>query len=116
LAGATAKRVITPGPLHQLLAARNDLTVLTPRRHNQKVPLLEALTQAINQARQISETINSQLVNQYALQRNRARSVGGLATRINAKPAAHTLGLCLNHCPGCPPLALMGFRSSSTMG
>ncbi len=95
------------GPLHQLLAARNALTVLTPRRKNQKAQLPEALTRAINQARQIIETVNSQLVNQFALQRNRAKSVWGLAARAHAKLAAHTLGLYLNHLAGRPLLALM---------
>jgi IS5 family transposase len=95
------------GPLHQLLAWRNDLTVLTPRRRNQKRQLPEALTRAINQARQIIETVNSQLVGQRALQRNRAKSVWGLATRVHAKLAAHTLGLYLNYLAGRPLLALM---------
>ncbi len=95
------------GPLHQLLAARNDLILLTPRRKNQKQQLPEALTRAINQARQIVETVNSQLAGQLALQRNRAKSVWGLATRVHAKLAAHTLGLYLNYLAGRPLLALM---------
>lgn len=95
------------GPLHQLLAARNDLTVLTPRRRNQRDQLPAALTRAVNQARQIIETVNSQLVDQLALQRNRAKSVWGLATRVQAKLAAHTLGLYLNYRLGRPLLALM---------
>lgn len=94
-------------PLHQLLARRNALTVLTPRRNNQRHQLPAALTRAINRARQIIETVNSQLVDQLALQRNRAKSVGGLATRVHAKLAAHTLGLDLNHRAGRPLLALM---------
>ena len=94
-------------PLHQLLAWRNGVTVLTPRRKNQRQQLPEALTRAINQARQIVETVNSQLVGQCNLQRNRAKSVGGLATRVQAKLAAHTLGLYLNYRAGRPLLALM---------
>ena len=95
------------GPLHQLLARRNGVTVLTPRRKNQKAQLPAALTRAINQARQIVETVNSQLAGQLALQRNRAKSVWGLATRVHAKLAAHTLGLYLNYLAGRPLLALM---------
>lgn len=94
-------------PLHQLLARRNGLTVLTPRRKNQKQQLPAALTRAINEARQIVETVNSQLVGQCNLQRNRAKSVWGLATRVAAKLAAHTLGLFLNYRAGRPLLALM---------
>ena len=95
-------------PRHQLLAARNALTVLTPRRRNQQRQLPAALTRAIGRARQIIETVNSRLVGQCHLQRNRAKSLGGLATRIHAKLAAHTLGLYLNYCLGRPLLALMG--------
>jgi transposase len=95
------------GPLHQLLAARNGVTVLTPRRKNQQAQLPAALTRAINQARQIIETVNSQLVGQLALQRNRAKSVWGLATRVHAKLAAHTIGLYLNYLAGRPLLPLM---------
>ncbi len=95
------------GPLHQLLAARNAVAVLTPRRKNQREQLPTALTRAINHARQIIETVNSQLVGQCNLQRNRAKSVCGLATRVHAKLAAHTLGLYLNHLAGRPLLALM---------
>lgn len=94
-------------PLPQLLAARNDLTVLTPRRTNQKAQLPQALTRAINQARQIVETLNSHLVNQFALQRNRAKSVWGLAARVHAKLAAHTLGVYRNYLAARPLLALM---------
>lgn len=95
------------GPLHQRLAAHNGLTVLTPRRRNQREQLPAGLTRAINQARQIIETVNSQLVGQCHLQRNYAKSVWGLATRVHAKLAAHTLGLYLNYCLGRPLLALM---------
>jgi hypothetical protein len=95
------------GPLQQLLAWRNGLTLLTPKRKNQQAQLPAALTRAINEARQIVETVNSQLVGQCHLQRNRAKSVCGLATRVAAKLAAHTLGLYLNYRAGRPLLALM---------
>lgn len=95
------------GPVQRLLAARNALLLLTPRRRNQQRQLPEALTRAINRFRQIIETVNSQLVEQFHLQRSRAKSLSGLATRLNAKLAAHTLGLYLNYRLGRPFLALM---------
>lgn len=95
------------GPVQQHRAARNDLTLRTPRRKNQRRQLPAALTRASNQARQISETVNSQLVGQCNRQRNRAKSLFGLATRIHAKLAAHTLGLYLNYLAGRPLLALL---------
>ncbi len=76
-------------------------------RRNQQRQLPEALPHAINQARQIIETVNSQLVGQCHLQRNRAKSVCGLATRVHAKLAAPTLGLSLNYLAGRPLRALM---------
>jgi hypothetical protein len=95
------------GPLQARLATAHDLALLTPKRRNQLVQLPEALTKAINHFRQIIETVNSQLVGQFNLQRNRAKSVGGLCARVQAKLAAHTLGLYLNYLLGRPLRALM---------
>jgi hypothetical protein len=94
------------GPLQAQLAARHDLALLTPKRKNQLAQLPEALTQAINHFRQRIETVNSQLVGQFRLQQNRAKSIFGLAARVQAKIAAHTLGLYLNHLLGRPLRAL----------
>lgn len=95
------------GPLQDHLATRQDLRLLTPKRKNQRDQLPEALTQAINHFRQIIETINSQLVGQFHLQQNRAKSLSGLCARVQAKLTAHTLGLYLNHHLGRPLRALM---------
>jgi transposase len=93
-------------PLQAQLAAHHDLTLLTPKRKNQRAQLPAALTQAINHFRQRIETVNSQLVGQFRLQQNQAKSVLGLAARVQAKLAAHTLGLYLNHLLGRPLRAL----------
>lgn len=95
------------GPLQADLAARQNLTLLTPKRRNQRDQLPMALTQAINHFRRVIETINSQLVEQFHLQRNRAKSISGLCARVQAKLTAHTFGLYLNHLLGRPLLALM---------
>jgi hypothetical protein len=95
------------GPLQARLATAHDLALLTPQRRNQLVQLPEALTKAINHFRQIIETVNSQLVGQFNLQRNRAKSLSGLCARVQAKLAAHTLGLYLNYLLGRPLRALM---------
>jgi len=95
------------GPLQADLATRQDRTLRTPKRKNQRDQLPAALTQAINRFRQIIETSNSQLVEQFQRQRNRAKSVSGLGARVQAKLAAHTLALYLNHLLGRPLLALM---------
>jgi hypothetical protein len=95
------------GPLQAQLATENDLVLLTPKRRNQRDQLPQALTQAINHFRQVIETINSQLVGQFNLQRNRAKSLFGLCARVQAKLAAHTFGLYLNYLLGRPLRALM---------
>lgn len=95
------------GPLQVQLATDHDLILLTPKRRNQLVQLPAALTRAINHFRQIIETINSQLVGQFQLQDNRAKSLSGLCARVQAKLTAHTLGLYLNHLLGRPLRALM---------
>jgi len=92
--------------VQQLLAWRNDLVLLTPKRANQQAQWPAAVTQAINHFRQAIETINSQLAEQFHLARNRAKSVSGLCARIQAKLTAHTLGLYLNCLLRRPLLAL----------
>ena len=92
--------------LQRLLAWRNDLVLLTPRRRNQREQLPEAMTRAINHFRQIIETVNSQLAEQFQVECNRAKSVTGLCARIQAKLTAHTIGLYLNTLLGRPLLAL----------
>jgi len=89
-----------------LLTWRNNLLLLTPKRKNQHEQLPAALTAAINHFRQIIETVNSQLVDHLHLQRNRAKSMGGLCARVMAKLTAHTVGLYLNLLLGRPLLAL----------
>jgi IS5 family transposase len=95
------------GPLQAQLATAHDLVLLTPKRRNQLAQLPTALTQAINHFRQVIETINSQLVGQFNLQRNRAKSLFGLCARVQAKLTAHTVGLYLNYLLGRPLRALM---------
>ncbi len=95
------------GPVQADLAARQELTLRTPKRRNQRDRLPLALTQASNHFRRVIETVNRQLVGQFHLHRNRAKSSSGLCARIQAKLTAHTFGLDLNHLRGRPLLALM---------
>lgn len=92
-----------------LLAWRSNVRLLTPTRANQTEQLPAALTAAINHFRQIIETVNSQLADHVHLQRNRAKSMGGLGARVMAKLTAHTVGFYLNLLLGRPLLALKHF-------
>ena len=72
------------------------------RRVNQREPLPEALTRLIKRFRQIIETVNSQLADQFTLEHNYAHSFWGLCARLYTKLAAHTLCIYLNRMLGNP--------------
>lgn len=92
------------GYLHAGLAAQLraecNVTLLTPRRANQRVQLPPALSRLLSHSRQIVETVNSQLTAQFHIEANHARTFWGLQTRLYAKLAAHTLCVYLNRLHG----------------
>lgn len=87
-----------------LLVAHNDSVLLTPKRVNHAEPHPAWLTHAITHFRQLIETVNSQLAEQFHVECNKAKSLTGLCARLNAKLAAHTIGLYLNCLLGRPLL------------
>lgn len=93
-------------PLQAWLAEHNDLMLLTPKRSNQRRQQPALLTKAITHFRQAVETVNSQLASQFQIERNVAKSVSGLAARVQAKVTAHTMGIYLNCSWSRPLLAL----------
>ena len=99
------------GPLQAWLAEHNDVILLTPKRANQREQQPALLTKAINHFRQAIETVNSQLAHQFGVERNWAKSMFGLGARIQAKLAAHTIGVYLNCLFGRPLLALADFMT-----
>ena len=48
------------------------------------------------------ETVNSQLTQQFSIERNHARTFWGLCTRLYGKLTAHTLCIYLNRLLGKP--------------
>lgn len=91
---------------HSLLLQRNNLTVLTPKRCNQKDQLPKVVARCLNQARQMIETIGAQLSGQFNIEVNKAKRMSGLLARLCAKLAAHTIGIYLNYLLGLPHLNL----------
>ncbi len=89
-------------PLQADLAATHDVLLLTPKRENQRVQLPTEVTALINHFRQLIETINSQLAGQLQIELNKAKRMSGLVARLQAKLAAHTLGMYLNVLTGRP--------------
>ena len=103
----------------ELLANHSDLTVIgdkayinaqkaaelwqqqrirlqTLPRRNQKQQMAPAAKRLINTVRQIIETVNGQLTEQFNIETNHAYSFWGLCTRLYAKLTAHTLCIYIN--------------------
>jgi IS5 family transposase len=84
------------------LRQRQRIHLLTLPRRNQKQQLPAAVARAINSARQIIETVNGQLTEQFHVEENHAHTFWGLCTRLLAKLTAHTLCIYLNRLLGNP--------------
>ncbi len=74
--------------------------LLTVPRSNQRMQLPPEVRETLNAARQIVETVNEQLTEQFNLERNHAHTFWGLCTRLYTKLTAHTLCLYLNRLLG----------------
>jgi IS5 family transposase len=86
------------------LLRRNGIRLLALRRRNQKKQLPRFLVRTINKVRQIIETVNNQLSEQFNVERNRAHSFWGLCARLYTKLTAHTICIYINRLLGNPDL------------
>jgi hypothetical protein len=82
------------------LAEEQEVRLWSLPRSNQRVQVPAAVRQTINRVRQIVETVNGQLTEQFTIERNHAHSFWGLCTRLMTKLAAHTLCIYLNRLMG----------------
>jgi len=82
------------------LLLHNRLKLLTLPRANQADQPPETLARRFNAVRQIIETVNGQLTEQFNLQVNHAHTFWGLCTRLLTKLTAHTLCIYLNRLLG----------------
>ena len=89
-------------PLAARLAQTNGLRWHTIPRANQKVQLPPEVCHLHNRVRQIIETVNGQLTEQFAIEVNHAHTFWGLCTRLLTKLTAHTLSIYLNRLLGNP--------------
>ena len=78
------------------LAQLNRIELITLPRRNQKQQISRQTKQWINKIRQMVETVNGQLTQQFHIQNNHAHSFWGVCTRLYAKLTAHTLCIYLN--------------------
>jgi transposase len=79
---------------------QRHVALLTVPRRNQKRQLPPAVCRLLNGGRQIVETVNDQLKEQFHIEVNYAHTFPGLCARLHTKFAAHTLCLYLNRLLG----------------
>lgn len=89
-------------PVATSLWAEQRVHLIAERRQNQQAQLPVALRKVMTQVRQIIETVNGQLTDQFNVERNHAHSFWGLCSRLYTKLTAHTLCIALNRWLGTP--------------
>ncbi len=81
---------------------QNRIQLQTIPRRNQHKQLPTSLQRLFNSVRQMIETVNAQLSNQFNIEVNHAHTFWGLCTRLYTKLAAHTLCIYINRLLGKP--------------
>ena len=81
---------------------RCGVRLLAVRRKNQRTQLPQTLRRLVQRLRQIIETVNGQLTEQFEIETNYAHSFWGLCARLYTKLTAHTLCIYLNRLLGNP--------------
>jgi hypothetical protein len=97
---AVADKGYISKPVADALLEGNRICLMTVPRSNQKQQLPPEVAECITRVRQIIETVNAQLVEQFKLQTNHAHTFWGLCTRLYSKLAAHTLCIYINRLLG----------------
>lgn len=95
------KGYISAAVAAELLRA-NRLRLLTLPRSNQKTHVPAPVRKTFNAVRQIIETVNGQLTEQFHIEHNQAHTFWGLCTRLYTKLTAHTLCIFINRLLGNP--------------
>lgn len=87
-------------PIALRLLLQFAIRLMTLPRRNQKGCVPEAIRRLFNSARQIIETVNGQLAEQFQIETNHAHTFHGLCARLYSKLTAHTLCIYLNRLLG----------------
>jgi hypothetical protein len=80
----------------------HGVELITLRRENPHDQLPDAMKRVITRFREIIETVNGQLTEQFNIEHNYAHSFWGLCARLYTKLSAHTLCISLNRRLGNP--------------
>jgi Transposase DDE domain len=91
------------------LAAEQGIEVVTPKRANQAAQLPEAVRKELAKVRPIVETTFAQAKEYIGLERPRAKTLWGVAARLNAKLAALAVIAWANIRRGVSPLSYVNF-------
>lgn len=94
---AVGDKAYISAPVREELAQRN-VHLLTIPRCNQKDQIPERVKHLLNRMRQLIETVNGQLTEQFHI--NHAHSFRGLCTRLYSKVTAHMLCIYINRLLG----------------
>jgi hypothetical protein len=89
-----SQRIAAQLALHQRIRLR------TLPRTNQQQQMPQSWHRLHNRVRQIIETVNGQLADQFHIENNHAHTFWGLCTRLLSKLTAHTLSVYLNRLLG----------------
>lgn len=81
-----------------------QLIALSPKRVARQLP--RELAKTVRSARQLVETVGSQLTQIFYIERNLAKSPEGIKARLMHKLLAHTVGYQINVLSGRPPLQM----------
>ncbi len=95
-------KAFVSAPAQRRLRAENRIALWTLPRRNQRRQPSAAARRLLNGARQVAETVNSQLAEQFNLEVNHAQSFGGLIARLYTKLTAHLACIYLNRQAGVP--------------
>lgn len=98
---AVADKAYISAPVREALEEQNVHLLSVPRR-NQKEKMPERVQRLLNRMRQLIETVNGQLTEQFHIDINHAHSFWGLCTRLYSKLTAHTLCIYINRLLGKP--------------
>ena len=91
------------GYIHAALAAElrgQGVELLTLPKRNQAGQVSPRVRRLLNSVRQIAETVNGQLAEQFHIETNHAYSFDGLCARLYTKLTAHTLCIKINRLLG----------------
>jgi hypothetical protein len=99
---APGDKAFVSRPAAERLRAENRVALLTLPRRNQRRQPPAARRRLLSRARQVIETVNGQLAEQFKIAVNHALSFAGLTARLYTKLTAHVACVYLNRLAGAP--------------